>query len=134
MAGDRASRLLQVVSCLTPPLCLQVLRKADMVRKNAVESVQTERNILASVRSPFVVKCFYSFTCRDNLYLVMEYLNGGDLYSLLCKFGYLEESIARRYIAELVSCEFMILVGQRLCLLVPFEVVALLEVITLLGH
>ena len=33
----------------------------------------------------------------------MEYLNGGDLYSLLCKFGCLDEDIARKYIAELVS-------------------------------
>ena len=33
-----------------------MLRKADMVRKNAVESVQRERNILVSVRSPFVVR------------------------------------------------------------------------------
>ena len=38
------------------PSRLQVLRKADMVRKNAVESVQRERNILVSVRSPFVVR------------------------------------------------------------------------------
>lgn len=48
------------------------------------------------------VKFFYSFTCRDNLYLVMEYLNGGDLYSLLRKVGCLEEDVARIYIAELV--------------------------------
>ncbi|PKA59924.1 Serine/threonine-protein kinase [Apostasia shenzhenica] len=48
------------------------------------------------------VRFFYSFTCRDNLYLVMEYLNGGDLYSLLQKVGCLEEDIARTYIAELV--------------------------------
>jgi len=71
--------------------CPQVLRKVDMIRKNAVESVQAERNILASVRSPFVVRCFYSFTCRDNLYLVMEYLDGGDL-SLLRMLGALEET------------------------------------------
>eukprot|EP00850_Spirogloea_muscicola_P012185 SM000078S22044 [mRNA] locus=s78:84700:92524:- [translate_table: standard] len=81
---------------------IKVLRKADMVRKNAVESVQAERNILISAQNPFVVRFFYSFTCRDNLYLVMEYLNGGDLYSLLRGLGCLEEDMARVYIAELV--------------------------------
>ncbi|WOG96941.1 hypothetical protein DCAR_0416280 [Daucus carota subsp. sativus] len=81
---------------------IKVLKKADMIRKNAVESILAERDILISVRNPFVVRFFYSFTGRDNLYLVMEYLNGGDLYSLLKNLGCLEEDMARVYIAELV--------------------------------
>ncbi|XP_073004603.1 probable serine/threonine protein kinase IRE isoform X1 [Typha latifolia] len=81
---------------------IKVLKKADMIRKNAVESILAERNILISARNPFVVRFFYSFTCRDNLYLVMEYLNGGDLYSLLRNLGCLEEEMARTYIAEVV--------------------------------
>jgi serine/threonine protein kinase len=81
---------------------IKVLRKADMIRKNAVESILAERNILISVRNPFVVRFFYSFTCRENLYLVMEYLNGGDLYSLLRNLGCLDEEMARVYIAEVV--------------------------------
>ncbi|XP_059624828.1 probable serine/threonine protein kinase IRE [Cornus florida] len=81
---------------------IKVLKKADMIRKNSVESILAERDILISVRNPFVVRFFYSFTCRENLYLVMEYLNGGDLYSLLRNLGCLEEDMARVYIAELV--------------------------------
>lgn len=48
------------------------------------------------------VRFYYSFTSTDNLYLVMEYLNGGDLFSLLRKVGCLEEDVARTYISELV--------------------------------
>ncbi|KAI8006233.1 putative serine/threonine protein kinase IRE [Camellia lanceoleosa] len=81
---------------------IKVLKKADMICKNAVESILAERDILISVRNPFVVRFFYSFTCRENLYLVMEYLNGGDLYSLLRNLGCLDEDMARVYIAELV--------------------------------
>ncbi|KAK1371052.1 putative serine/threonine protein kinase IREH1 [Heracleum sosnowskyi] len=81
---------------------IKVLKKADMVRKNAVESILAERDILIAVRNPFVVRFFYSFTCRENLYLVMEYLNGGDLYSLLRNLGCLDEDVARVYIAEVV--------------------------------
>ncbi|EXB25607.1 putative serine/threonine-protein kinase [Morus notabilis] len=81
---------------------IKVLKKADMIRKNAVESILAERDILISVRNPFVVRFFYSFTCRENLYLVMEYLNGGDLYSLLRNLGCLGEDVARVYIAEVV--------------------------------
>lgn len=50
----------------------------------------------------YQVRFFYSFTCRENLYLVMEYLNGGDLYSLLRNLGCLDEDVARVYIAEVV--------------------------------
>jgi serine/threonine protein kinase len=73
-----------------------------MIRKNTVESILAERDILISVRNPFVVRFFYSFTCRENLYLVMEYLNGGDLYSLLRNLGCIDEDMARTYIVELV--------------------------------
>ncbi|CAL5364235.1 unnamed protein product [Camellia sinensis] len=71
---------------------IKVLKKADTIRKNAVESILAERNILISLRNPFV----------ENLYLVMEYLNGGDLYSLLRNLGCLDEDMARIYMAELV--------------------------------
>ncbi|KAF9601193.1 hypothetical protein IFM89_017378 [Coptis chinensis] len=91
----------------------QVLKKADMIRKNAMESILAERDnlmesILAerdnliSVRNPFVVRFFYSFTCHENLYLVIEYLNGGDLFSLLRNLGCLDEDVGRVYIAEIV--------------------------------
>ncbi|XP_042494848.1 probable serine/threonine protein kinase IREH1 [Macadamia integrifolia] len=81
---------------------IKVLKKADMIRKNAVESILAERDILISVHSPFVVRFFYSFTCRENLYIVMEYLNGGNLHSLLRNLRCLDEDVARIYIAEVV--------------------------------
>ncbi|CAI9767266.1 unnamed protein product [Fraxinus pennsylvanica] len=81
---------------------IKVLKKADMICKNAVESILAERDILISVNNPFAVRFFYSFTCRENLYLVMEYFNGGDLYSLLRNLGCLDEDVARVYIAEVV--------------------------------
>ncbi|XP_029121395.1 probable serine/threonine protein kinase IREH1 isoform X2 [Elaeis guineensis] len=81
---------------------IKVLKKADMIRKNAVESILAERDILITVQNPFVVRFFYSFTSRENLYLVMEYLNGGDLYSLVRNLGCLDEEVARIYIAEVV--------------------------------
>eukprot|EP00898_Chlorokybus_atmophyticus_P004185 jgi/Chlat1/4768/Chrsp308S00818 len=83
---------------------IKVLRKADMIRKNAVESVNVERSILSLIASHncHVVNFYYSFTSKDNLYLVMEYLNGGDCFSLLQGLGALEEPVAKRYVAETV--------------------------------
>jgi serine/threonine protein kinase len=80
----------------------QVMRKADVVRKNMVQSVRRERNILAMANNPFVVRFYYSFTTQKNLYIVMEYLSGGDAFSLLQTMGCLDEEVARVYIAETV--------------------------------
>ena len=56
----------------------------------------------------FIVKMYYSFQGKEYLYLVMEYLNGGDLYSLLSKYGYLDEEWVRKYSAEiLMALEFL---------------------------
>ena len=48
------------------------------------------------------VRFYYSFTSKENLYIVMEYLNGGDCFSLLRTLGALDESAARLYVAEAV--------------------------------
>ena len=79
-----------------------MIRKANLVCKNMVQSVRNERNILAQANNPFVVRFYYSFTSVDNLYIVMEYVSGGDMYSLLRTMGALDEAIARVYIAEAV--------------------------------
>lgn len=81
---------------------IKVMKKRDLIRKNMVESVTNERNILAMANNPFVVRFFYSFTSKENLYIVMEYINGGDCYSLLRKMGALDEEVARQYVAETV--------------------------------
>ncbi|KAG8237262.1 hypothetical protein J437_LFUL011292 [Ladona fulva] len=79
---------------------IKVMRKSDMINKNMVSHVVTERNALALARSPFIVQLFYSLQTESCIYLVMEYMVGGDLKSLLCICGYLEENIATFYAAE----------------------------------
>ncbi|KAF9416736.1 hypothetical protein BGZ94_010149 [Podila epigama] len=81
---------------------IKILKKADMVRKNMVSHVLAERRVLALTRTPFVVQLFYAFASKDYLYLVMEYVIGGDLSSLLAVFGSFDEDMARMYIAECV--------------------------------
>ena len=50
--------------------------------------------IATSPRSQYVVKLFFSFATAKHLYMVMEYLPGGDCYTLLQKFGFLEQPVA----------------------------------------
>ncbi|KAI9614185.1 hypothetical protein H4Q26_009326 [Puccinia striiformis f. sp. tritici PST-130] len=61
-----------------------ILKKQDMIAKNQIMNVKSERKILMNqADSDFVVKLFYTFSSRDHLYLVMEYLNGGDCAALV---------------------------------------------------
>ncbi|MCL4129102.1 UNVERIFIED_CONTAM: hypothetical protein GTU68_019171 [Idotea baltica] len=81
---------------------MKTLRKADVLKRNQVAHVKAERDILAEADNEWVVKLYYSFQDKDNLYLIMDYIPGGDLMSLLMKFGVFKDSLARFYIGELV--------------------------------
>ncbi|KAH8311652.1 hypothetical protein KR044_007363 [Drosophila immigrans] len=81
---------------------IKVMRKSEMINKNMVSQVITERNALALSRSPFCVNLFYSLQSLSSVYLVMEYMVGGDLKSLLAMYGYFDEPTARFYVAEIV--------------------------------
>uniref|UniRef100_A0A8C0EDL4 Serine/threonine-protein kinase greatwall n=2 Tax=Strigidae TaxID=30459 RepID=A0A8C0EDL4_BUBBB len=78
----------------------QVMKKADMINKNMVHQVQAERDALALSKSPFIVHLYYSLQSANNVYLVMEYLIGGDVKSLLHIYGYFDEEMAVKYISE----------------------------------
>ncbi|KAI3991953.1 hypothetical protein MKX01_012898, partial [Papaver californicum] len=67
-----------------------------------VEHVRAERNLLAEVASHCIVKLYYSFQDSEYLYLVMEYLPGGDVMTLLIRADTLTENVAKFYIAQSV--------------------------------
>ncbi|KAI9203541.1 molecular mechanism For the regulation of protein kinase B Akt By hydrophobic motif phosphorylation [Polychytrium aggregatum] len=62
---------------------------------------QTESNILRSIVHPFIVGLHYAFQSPERLYLVMEYVNGGELYFHICNFGRFSEDRVRFYAAEI---------------------------------
>ena len=64
---------------------MKILRKADMLEKEQLGHIRAERDILVEAESLWVVKMFYSFQDKLNLYLIMEFLPGGDMMTLLIK-------------------------------------------------
>ncbi|TFY60541.1 hypothetical protein EVG20_g7382 [Dentipellis fragilis] len=88
---------------------MKQLRKTDMLRKGQEGHVRAERDVLKSaslVSSPggaeWIVRLHYSFQDRDNLYLVLEYMGGGDLLNLLIERDVFPEDFTRFYVAEMV--------------------------------
>ncbi|XP_047342507.1 serine/threonine-protein kinase tricornered-like [Impatiens glandulifera] len=81
---------------------MKKLKKSDMLSKGQVEHVRAERNLLAEVASHCIVKLYYSFQDDEYLYLIMEYLPGGDMMTLLMREDILTEDVAKFYIAQSV--------------------------------
>jgi len=83
---------------------MKKLRKSEMVSKGQVHHVRAELDVMSAVddSNPWVVKLHYSFADDDFLYLVMEYVPGGDLMALLMKRDVLTEDETRFYIAQTV--------------------------------
>jgi serine/threonine kinase 38 len=67
-----------------------------------VAHVKAERDVLVKAKNPWIVELKYSFQDERHLYLIMEFLPGGDLMTLLMRKDILSEDESRFYIAETI--------------------------------
>ncbi|CAH8520497.1 unnamed protein product [Schistosoma mattheei] len=87
---------------------IKIMSKEEMRKKNLVEKVTCERNALAVSKCPYIVHLYYCLQTTSHIYLVMEYLVGGDLKSLLLVMGRLQESHAAIYTVEIaIALEYL---------------------------
>ncbi|XP_041445399.1 serine/threonine-protein kinase N1-like isoform X1 [Xenopus laevis] len=91
---------------VTTQLCaIKTLKKQRIIASNSFNSVFKEKRILqrvTSIEHPFLVSLYGTFQTEYHLFFAMEYLPGGDLFSLLAKHGEFEESCAMFYTACVV--------------------------------
>lgn len=83
-------------------VAVKKMRKEDMLKKHQTMHVITEKIILTSAKIPWIVNLRYAFQDEFYLYLVMDYLPGGDFMSLLMKKDILNEEESKFYIAEMI--------------------------------
>lgn len=82
---------------------LKILRKSEVVKLKQIDHVRHERAILADVSGfPFITNMLASFSDHDFLYIVLDYVPGGELFSYLRKYRRFDEDMARFYAAEIV--------------------------------
>ena len=84
---------------------MKILSKKVIVQKKEIQHTIGERNILvrtATTESPFIVGLKFSFQTASDLYLVTDYMSGGELFWHLQKEGRFVEERAKFYIAELI--------------------------------
>ncbi|KAK7972935.1 kinase-like domain-containing protein [Apiospora saccharicola] len=86
----------------TKEVCaLKVMSKRLLFKLDEVRHVLTERDILTTAKSDWLVRLLYSFQDDKSIYLAMEYVPGGDFRTLLNNTGVLSNRHARFYIAEM---------------------------------
>lgn len=84
---------------------MKVIRKSDMIKSTQEGHLRAERDLLVMAEgSNWIVPLFASFQDEKNLYLVMDYMPGGDFLCLLIRENILPESVTRFYIAEMILC------------------------------
>lgn len=81
---------------------MKMLKKENIVKMKQVEHTLNERKILASIDFPFIVKLAYSFKDTSNLYMVLEYVSGGEMFTHLRKTGRYSEESACFYASQIV--------------------------------
>lgn len=81
---------------------LKTIRKAHIVSKSEVGHTLAERTVLAKINNPFIVPLKFSFQSPEKLYLVLAFVNGGELFHHLQREGRFDLNRARFYTAELL--------------------------------
>jgi protein kinase A len=82
---------------------LKMLRKTEVIKLKQIDHVRQERAILGDVSGfPFITNLLASFSDRDFLYLLLDYVPGGELFSYLRRYRRFDEQTAQFYAAEIV--------------------------------
>ncbi|XP_072764773.1 serine/threonine-protein kinase S6KL isoform X1 [Anoplolepis gracilipes] len=81
---------------------LKVISKAKIVAENSVKQAKEEVAIQRMVgHHPFIVNSIHRWQSKKTLYILMDYISGGELLSLVDEFGCLPEEVVRIYVAEI---------------------------------
>lgn len=81
---------------------LKTIRKQHIISRSEVAHTLAERSVLAQINNPFIVPLKFSFQSPEKLYLVLAFVNGGELFHHLQKEGRFDINRSRFYAAELL--------------------------------
>jgi serine/threonine protein kinase len=82
---------------------MKVLRKDTIIARKQVTHTKSEKNILMKIQHPFIVNLNYAFQTKDKLYMILDYINGGELFFHLKKEGRFAEARVKLYAAEIAA-------------------------------
>lgn len=81
---------------------IKILKKYEVIRLKQVDHILSEASILQEIDHPFIVNMLKGFMDSDRLYLLLEYVVGGELFSHLRKAGKFPNDVGKYYAAEVI--------------------------------
>ena len=81
---------------------MKILNKEFLKKEKQINHTKTEREILEKINHPFIISLKYAFQTKNNLYMLTDFMIGGEIYYLLQKKGNFTEKQTKFYICELV--------------------------------
>ncbi|KAK3730831.1 hypothetical protein QZH41_009951 [Actinostola sp. cb2023] len=81
---------------------MKILSKAEIIKENAIQQCKDEVNIQMKINNfPFLVKTWYTWQTKHNLFIVSDFIDGSDLFTLWLQEKTLQEDLVQLYISEL---------------------------------
>ena len=81
---------------------MKILKKDFIKQNKQIVHTKVERKILEKIDYPFIAQLFYAFQNKEKLYMITEYMPGGEMFYHLHKEEYFKESKAKFYICEII--------------------------------
>jgi serine/threonine protein kinase len=81
---------------------MKILEKEKIIARKDVAHANAERRILQQIKHPFIVRLHYAFQTGEKLYMVMDFVSGGDLYFHLRRLQRFDLELVRKWLCELV--------------------------------
>eukprot|EP01128_Nolandella_sp_AFSM9_P011656 TRINITY_DN84_c0_g4_i1.p1 TRINITY_DN84_c0_g4~~TRINITY_DN84_c0_g4_i1.p1 ORF type:complete len:513 (+),score=144.10 TRINITY_DN84_c0_g4_i1:40-1539(+) len=82
---------------------MKILKKAVIAARGEIEHTRTEKSVLSKLKHPFLAGLHWSFQTKENLYIIMDFINGGELFHHLSREKRFSEERAKFYSAQIVA-------------------------------
>ncbi|XP_021864679.2 CBL-interacting serine/threonine-protein kinase 25 [Spinacia oleracea] len=84
-------------------VAIKMMNKEEVKKHGMIEQVKKEISLMRLVKHPNIVELKEVMATKTKIYLVMEYVGGGDLYTKIVKQGRFEENLARKYFQQVIT-------------------------------
>ncbi|XVF39690.1 hypothetical protein PTKIN_Ptkin01aG0053000 [Pterospermum kingtungense] len=84
-------------------VAMKVLDRSTIIKHKMVDQIKREISIMKLVRHPYVVRLHEVIASRTKIYIILEFITGGELFDKIVHNGRLSEAEARRYFQQLID-------------------------------